>query len=220
MKVDTAPTGLEYINDDNTVAWFRSDTLITKTSVTNKVTALGDATGNGNNLVQADTTKSPIWASTGITFNGTDQYMQDAFTLDQPCMIYIVFKQVTWTSNDYIFDGNTDVSGVLRQRTATPGLGITAGTSSDADNNLAVGDFGIVRVTFNTTDKLQVDLHDITISGNYGAADMEGFCLGANGASHSLFGNFEVKEIVIRNQEDDATTQTAIYNYLKTKYGL
>ena len=48
---------------------------------------------------------------------------------------------------------------------------------------------------------------------------MGGFVLGSYYGLNSYFANFQVKEIILRNVADTSGDETAIYNYLATKYG-
>jgi hypothetical protein len=57
------------------------------------------------------------------------------------------------------------------------------------------------------------------VTGNTGVANLGGFTFGGN-VGGGNYGNIEAKEIIIRKIADSAPDQTAIYNYLKTKYGL
>jgi hypothetical protein len=207
---------------DSAVAWFKANDLNTVTKdATDSVSVWANKLGNGRNLTATGTAK-PIWSSNGMLFNGTTSSMvTETFTLEQPTMIYIVFKQITWTSNDYIFDGYTTASGGLRQRTATPGLGIYAGASSAADNNLALDTWGIARIVFNGLNStLQIDENAITIDGNYGSSDMNGFTLGGIAAGTTGRSNIEVKEIIIMPAKNSTTNQNIIMNYLRNEYGL
>ena len=95
------------LTDGSTVLWVDSKENITKNG-SDLVSSWGDKSGNGNDLVQATETNKPTWNSNGVLFDGVDNFMKAvAFTLIQPEFIYIVFKQVTWTSNARVFDGNS-----------------------------------------------------------------------------------------------------------------
>ena len=202
----------------NTLCWFMEDlTTITKDG-SNLVSVWADKQGSGRDLLQAIGTNQPLWTSTGITFDGIDNLMKcDPFTLNQPEMIYIVFKQISWTNLDEIFDGNASLSGTLKQRTATPGLHLYAGANGAVNNNAAIGDYVIARCLFNgAASTLQINETAVTTT-NPGAANMGGFSLSLRAP---YYGNFEVKEIIVRNTADDSTVQAAIYSYLSSKYSI
>jgi hypothetical protein len=214
------------IRAGNTVAWYRSDVTATITKdVQDSVSVWADYLGSGRNLLATDGTgRSPIWSADGLLFNGVKNYMQTAaFTWNQPCFIYIVMKQVTYTESppDYLFDGITTAKAAVYQYNATPKLTATAGTASGYNSDLAVNTWGILRVLFNgANSKIQVNA-SAAVTGDFGAGNAGGFTLGARPqGTPDRFGNIQVKEIVLRNVVDSAPDEAAIYAYLKAKYGL
>ncbi len=218
-KVLIAHISPEALHDGNTVAWFAYNENITKDG-SDFVSVWGDKSSEGNDLLQAAGTNQPLWSSDGVLFDGVDNFMKCVgFTYDQPEMIYIVIKQVTWTVGEGIFDGNANNKGLLFQQATTPGIIAYAGSASGQNDNLAVNTFGIVRILFNgALSKLQIDETAATI-GDFGAINMEGFLLGANGGE-TVFGNIQVKEIILRKIVDSESDEQAIYDYLKKKYAL
>ena len=206
------------LNDGNTVGFYDYLLGVTKDG-SNLVSAWNSIIG-ANHLLQATGTNQPLWTTDGVLFDGIDNFMKCvAFTWNQPEFIYMVVKQVTWTADRYILDGNLLNSGLVFQKATTPGLKAYAGTLSDQNNNLVVNTLGIVRVLFNGAgSKLQVNATAAT-TGNFGANNMGGFTLGASGGNIS-WGNIQVKEIINRKVADAAGDEAAIYAYLKAKYGL
>ncbi len=207
------------IRDGNTFAWYLSDFLdtITKDGA-NRVSEWRDFLDSGRDLLQA--TDQPLWSANGILFDGVSEFMKTLpFVLNQPTQIYIVFRQISWTNIDKIIDGNTSNSGGLQQRSASPKFSADAGIFSAAVP-LVLNTFGIVRILFNrATSTLQVN-EIVQIIGNWGAANMSGFTVGARGDGLGAFSNIEVKEVILRNVIDTAPNQTIIYNYLKDKYSI
>ena len=162
-----------------------------------------------------------MWSGDGILFDGVDNFLKaSAFTLEQPEMIYIVFKQVSWTDNDRIFDGDGSDSGGMYQKDSSPNIKVIAGAPSNANANLVVNTFGIIRLLFNgASSKLQVN-ETVAVTGNFGANNMGGFTLGQQGGGVLRFGNIQVKEIILRKIADAAGDEQDIYDYLENKYGL
>ena len=208
------------INDGNTDAWFDSaEAWITKDG-SDFVSNWLDRSGNTNNLLQAIGTNQPLWTTNGVLFDGVDNFMKAVFTLIQPTFIYIVLNQISWTSGDYIFDGNGNDKGLLHQIGTTPGLKVYAGALSAEDSNLSIGSFGIARVLFNGVSSKFIINENTPNTGDFGAIAMDGFVFGARGAPTSPYGNIQVKEIIIRKIADAAGDEADIYNYLKSKYGI
>ena len=130
-----------------------------------------------------------------------------------------MFKQVTWTVNNRIFDGNTINRGILYQVGVAPELQSFAGGGSGANSNLSLNTYGIARVQFNgATSTFQIN-ETTQITGNFGGNDLGGFTLGADG-SNLQFSNIEVKEVIIRNVAYSAQDEGTIYNYLADKYSI
>ena len=94
------------LEDGNTVAWFDSTENITKDG-SNFVSVWGDKSGLSHDLLQATGTNQPLWSAAGVLFDGVDNFMQTApFTFNKPEQLYVVLRQVTWTANRDLWDGN------------------------------------------------------------------------------------------------------------------
>ena len=106
------------LSDGNTVAWFDLAENITKDG-SDFVSVWGDKSGNGNDLLRIPSTRNPLWTTDGVLFDGIDDFMKCVtFTYAQPEQIYIVVKQISWTSTEYLFTGNTDGTyGGISKRT-------------------------------------------------------------------------------------------------------
>ena len=208
------------LSDGNTVAWFDKTENITKDG-SNFVSAWGDKSGNGNDLLQAAGTNQPLWSADGVLFDGIDNFMKcAAFTLVQPTMIYLVVKQITWALNDRIFDGEAGNSGVLYQTATTPGLKAFAGTNSTQNDNLVVNTFGIIRILFNGASSKLIVNETTPVTGNFGASDMGGFILGSAASGASGWSNIQAAEPIIRKIADTAPNEQIIYDFLASKYSI
>lgn len=177
-----------------------------------------DLSGNGNDLLQAVGARQPSYANNTITFDGVSEFLKAAaFTLNQPTTIYLVYKQISWTNQRWIFDGNTLNKGALIQDTATPTLKANAGIGSGGNSNLAVGATGVVAVVFNgASSSIRVNNTTAT-SGNFGANNMGGFTLGARPDSFSP-SNIAANEIAAYSDAHGATTQASIIAGLMGKW--
>ena len=207
--------GRRFVRSLLPAAWFRYGIGITKDG-SDLVSQWDDQSGNGRHLKQSTDTNKPTWQSDGsILFDGVDNYLKcDAFTFEQPETIYILFKQVTWTSGDDIFDGNAASSGRLNQRTTTPNLAIMAGAFAANNTGLAVDTYGAVCAVFNgASSLLQVDNGTAT-TGDPGAADMGGFTLGVRGDNTNGFSSIQVKEVILFPDAHDAGTRARVIRYL------
>jgi hypothetical protein len=218
----TAPTGMSAgeiaIRAGGTYAWYDSSDLTTITKDgSNFVSLWKDKLLSGVDLIQGTGSYQPLWSADGILFDGVDNYLKTAEAdYNQPELIFAVMKQVTWTANDRLWDGNAVDSGQLRQATATPRMYIIAPTTGVYTADLALDTLGIVRVLYNgASSRIQVNAGAPSL-GDAGANDMDGFTLGCRG-SVGQYGNIEVKEIVMRTS---TTSEADIYAYLAAKHGI
>jgi len=199
--------------------WTRFNTGITVTG--SGVSQWDDQSGNGNHLKQAtDANRMTKEADGSILGNGVDQFLKaDAFTFNQPEMIYALVRQVSWTDNDGVFDGNALNSGLLKQRATSPNIAAFAGGISNNNSDLTIGSYGVVIVGFNGASSFFSVNNGIGETFNAGSLNMGGFTLGAKGDA-SLPGNVQYKELVVLDEFHDAITQQRIINYLAQVGGL
>lgn len=207
----------------NTIAWFIASELSTITKDgSNLVSLWKDILNSGNDLSQSTDTNKPIWSSDGITFNGSDNYMKTAaLTYNQPFSFYAVLKQITWTADDFLITSNITNVVRLYQVGTTPNIRLRTATGSINNNNLNVDTFGIIRVVANgISSKLQIN-NTPASTGNLGTAAMGGITIGTRGDLDTTYSsNICVKEAIFRTVADDSINETAIYNYLATKYSI
>lgn len=207
----------------NTVAWYIADdlTTITKDAGTGEVSLWKDKLNSGHDLVQNTATKLPIWSANGILFDGINDALKTAaFTYGQPEFIYMVVKQITWAGGTF-FDGYYAAGGMIQQYPSSPGIVAYANGGDYPTNwNLTMNTWSIVRLLFNYgSSKLQVNA-GTAVTGYFGPNDISGITLGGLGSGTSDYCNVEFKEVICRNKVDSSDDETAIYNYLKNKYGL
>ena len=197
------------------VAWFRFNSGITGVTT---VSQWDDVTGNANHLKQATETNQPALQVDGsILFDGVDNYLKcDAFTLNQPFTEYMLFRQITWTANDYFSDGNTLAStGFLQAELgATPEVSMYAGTGVATNDNLLLGTYGIASVVFNGASSLIQINNTIATTGNVGINNAGGFTLGATGNGSTTVSNIQVKEVILFPVAHDANTRLHVARYL------
>jgi len=201
--------------------WCRYNSGITVTG--SGVSQWDDVSGNGNHQKQGTDLDRPQKQGDGsILYDGIRQFTKaDAFTFEQPEYIFILGRQVTWTSNDKIFDGNVLNSGLIYQRAATPELALYAGGSAVGNNtDLAVNTYGVFYAAINGASSFtQVDSNSPTSLGNAGSNDMNGLTLGANG-SNLEWSNIQLKEVVAGTGVLDAATAAQVIAYLSGVGGL
>lgn len=155
-----------------------------------------------------------------VFFDGVAHYMKcAAFTLNQPETVYLVAKQVTWTSGDYVFDGNAANSMALLQSGVSPQLVPYAGGAVSANSNLTVGSVGVIACLFNGAQSLLAINNSAATTGDVGGGNAGGFSLPIDGGS-SFPANIQVYEALIYNVAHDAATRANIIRALMAKWGI
>lgn len=220
-NIVSATTKYFFEADGETVGWYDSTALSTITKdASNFVSRWNDKLGSGHDLLQASGTNQPELRADGMFFDGIDNFFKTApFAYEQPEYVYLVMKQITWSSLDAIFDGNTSTSGVLWQTGSSPNLSTFAGAGVN-NNQLALDTWGIVRVLFNGIPSLLQINANAPVTGNSGTSDMGGITMGSRGQADTRYAHMMVKEAIFRKAADSEANSNKIYNYLKSKYSL
>lgn len=213
-------TYTNYVSSLSPAAWFKYGAGITVAG--SGVSVWADQSGNGRDLLQGtDTNRPALQADSSILFDGVDNFLKcGAFTLNQPETVYILFRSVTWTLNDVVYDGNTAGSMYLYQSATTPDLRVFAGSALVPNSNLAVNTYGVHCGVYNGVSSVSQINNTTAITGNAGAANAGGFTLGADGGLVSGFSNIQVKEVIIYPTAHDATTRANVIRYLSAIGGV
>lgn len=152
--------------------------------------------------------------------NGVNQYDKSApFPLIQPTTLYLVGGHTTWTSGDYLIDGNTANSGAIIQTTGTPQLNLNAGSSVAANTGLALGVLAVITAQFNGAASLLGINVNAETTGNAGAGNMGGVTVGASGTPGN-YGEGTESELLVSSAADDANLRAKTKNALIKRWGV
>ena len=182
---------------------------------------LGAHIGGARDLVQLTAGKQSTILSGSATFDGVNDYMKaNPWVLVQPETLYFVGKQVTWTNNDALFDGNTTDSMEILQELTTPKLRALAGTFSNELTTFPLATNGVLSVVFNgASSSLRLN-RTTAITGNFGASNGSGFTLGSTGGAAGNFANIFVNEALIYSTAQSTATNNQVITYLAQRWGI
>lgn len=201
-------------------AWYRFNQGIT---VATGVSQWNDQSGNTRHLTQATGSAQPTKNANGsILFDGAAHFLAiTPVAIAQPSTFYILMKQVTWTVNDYIWDGNSLNNTRLLQSATTPNLAFdTGGVGLIQLGGPALGSYAVLSVIHNgASSSAQFGLAAPT-TGNAGTTAADGFMIGARGGGLAGFSNIEVMEIILFASAHSGDTRAGIARYLGSVGGI
>lgn len=182
-------------------------------------TITSSATGEIWTINKSGGLPAQIVARPSLLFDGTADYLKtNAFTLNQPETVYIVFKQVSYTVNDVICDGNT--SGTLRiLQGANSGELYMRISSTIQGGSLALGTYGVAsHVSNGANSVLGINLVS-PATGDIGSANAGGFTLGSN-ATPGAYANIQVLEVLVAAAAHSSEQRARIVQYLAGRHGI
>ena len=172
-------------------------------------------------LNNSGTAPAQIVGSPSFLFTGGlgGHYLKATFAWDQPAVWILVVNQLTWTSGDFIFDGNVAAETFLYQASSTPKIKTYHGAYIAENPDLFVNTWGIVSVVGNGANgRLQVNT-GTAITGNAGASNPGGITLGAR-TDGVTPGNIQAKELIGLTAVPSAEKLLAIQQRLAKLHGI
>lgn len=214
VAVDTS--GRVYVTDVTPVAWYQYGQGITEAG--QGVSVWADKSGNANDLLQGtDGARPPKQSDGSILFNGVDEYLGVAFTLNAPQTVYLLGRQVTWTADDVIYDGNSDITMMLQQTLSgtPPQVHVRSAISGGSPNsNFTVNTYAVAIGIFDSSALTSQINNTAPVTDAVAGSNAGGFTLGTRGNKADKFGNIQVKEVVIFPVAHAAATRWNMVKYL------
>lgn len=158
-----------------------------------------------------------------ITFDGVNDYLKSAaFNLNQPETVYLVARQITWTSGGVFLDGVNGISNMaIVQAPITPNIRAVsnAGSSTLDTAGVPLGQIFITSATYDTVNSsIRFGRGPVT-SGNLGAGNGGGVTLGARSVGDRCV-NAAISELVIYSDSSISAVRNNIISYLASKYSI
>lgn len=186
-----------------------------------------DQSGAGNYLETNDNSKRPLLKTNSlnslptILFDGSNDFLRKSGIagLTTPATVYMVYKNVTYTTSDYIFEGNSPGDGAVYVSSAGSET-VTMNSGSDGPAGVFTTDtYRVATFIFNgASSVMQVDNLTET-TGDPGGTNMNGFTLGSN-ALTTANSNIQVAEVIVYNTAHTGTQRSTIKSYLADRWGL
>lgn len=177
-------------------------------------------TATGVNLLQATTTKQPVYSGSGvsgvITFDGSNDFLQKTFTLNRPCTVIMVVKDISWVISRFIIDGGGNASMPIQYGNVTPNITVDG---THQQGGLTVGVMMVVCVTY-TSSATNISVNDnAKVSGTGLGVDPAGLTIGAEffGGNSS---NIAVQYIEIYSSALSSANQTTEISALRSYWGI
>jgi hypothetical protein len=210
-------------------AWLKAESLVASDG--DAITTWTDLSGNSNSPTQATAGKKPLYKTNIVNgkpvlrFDGSDDYLTKAFTLNQGFTVIMVYKQVALGasgSHDIIFDGGSAAAALLGVNNA-PHTNMYAGAvlQSGASPTFAPanGAFAVVTAVFNGGSSALYENGTQKFTGNAGSQNAGGFTLAALGDG-SRTTQLDVAEVLIYSSALSASERQQVETYLADRYGL
>ena len=195
----------------------------------NGATAVSSMTGETWTLTSTGATPAQIVAAgqPSILFDGNSYSLQATFSLNQPETIILIGKFVSWTADDYVFDGISSNSMALFQNRsggggASPNIALYAGGGSPNPtdlNNATVGTYHIVTSVFNGDNStITVDLNPDN-AGQVGLNNGGGLSLGFR-PDATRYANLQAKALAVFSSAKSQKQIDEIVKWMQGRYAL
>ena len=206
-------------SDGDTKGWYIADTNNYTTVGDTAISQWDDMSGTDNHLDMSNTTFQPKYLSTPdrVSFDGGYQYMAVAsFVYSQPNIVYVVWKQVSYVTNDFLMRFRSSPMVKLTQKTNANTI---SATSLFYSTDEPTADTWVIqRFVWNgSSSKIQLNVND-AVTGDVGIGDFSYFRL--PDIDNNVAAELEIREIIIRNANDSDATQANIMGYLNSKYSI
>ena len=213
-NVAYALTWPDIIFDGNTDAIYdwRDVDNITKDE-SNIISRVNNKLGESLPLVNGSATYDEI---EGFMADGIDDYLStDPASLPAPHSLYLIFKQVTWTSSKTLHDGVGLYANnaVIITGGLTGNMAVNFGASSNTINGGDVGSWQYIRALINGAGSKFIfgETEDV---GNFGSNNMGGIKFFAS-RQNTKYGNFNFRIYIKRSILDSDANALIIYNWMK-----
>jgi hypothetical protein len=218
----------------NPILWVRSTGVLFQvsdgtTAVTVDTDPVGywtDESGLGHHPIQASSTRRPLYKTNifgslpGILFDGSNDFLQAAFTLTTTIHAWFVVKPVTWATGKTIFAGKSgDEYDAHMASTEGVWAGWDGGSTATSGTTEASGAIVIIEHLKGSGGHIRVNHHTAANhSGTGSSNNADGLTIGSHPAP-TAYCNAYVAECIAYNTALGSTDQETIWGSLNAIYG-
>lgn len=212
----------------NLVCWQSSARSI-QSDISNRVSVIDDLSQNSRPFNQIAALDQPLLVANEqngkptVKFNGINEFMvTPSFSVSQPFTVYMMMKQVTWTTGDRFWSGIGASQPIIYQNLSTPRIYLFAGGSNNTFISPTLNTYFILTAVFNNTSSLLRINNGTAATGTPGTQSIGGgICLGANNNTPpTIFGDVFVGEHFVYSGAHDSETQNSLINYLNREWSV
>lgn len=208
-------------------AWYRADLGVTKDG--SDLVSQWDDQGPGGYDLTSSGSSRPLWKASqvngqdAIEFDGSDDEMVNAaagFDIAQPFHVFLILKNVSWTSGGIIIEFGT-AGGVsyLQQDTAGGDVRQYAGNNVNIVN-IGTTNFALVQSFFNGASSYQAKNNDSAVTADAGTQTLTNGITLARWHSDILEGNVSFAELAFFDAKIIGGDLAGLKTYFNTRYNL
>ena len=174
-------------------------------------------------LVNTGATPAQIVGSPQLLGNGSAHFMQSgAFALAAPYEFFDVFKAISWTSDDVLFDGrDADYEFAAQQFTGTPQIRLKDAGAATTGVSPTLNTWNILYTSVAADGTGTIQLNNGTpVTAALSATALTGLTMWRKGLTAGGYGNFQQKDKILRGTVSSAATRLAIQQRLAKLHGI
>ena len=204
-------------NSPNTVALWDGDSGLTLATGWTDVISANNISFLGSGTLPL--TGGTLNGHNTVLFNGTNQFgVSGVFSDINQYTIYLVLKQTTWTTNDFLWESDAGLIHLI-QNDLSPKL-LLEGSAQVFNNQLILNTWGIITCHLNASGGgLRINLNSTVFDSNLVPDPITRFYLACDSGTTNN-GNIESAYIIIRNVADSTAIQNNFINWLKNRFAI
>ena len=209
--------------------WLRADQGIT---IATGVSQWNDLSGNNRHFTQGTAANQPLFVSNAINSlpavrgDGSNDVLSTTFARvapgTQPFYIWLIMKQISWTSGKTIIGDYTTPDGfIVDQVSPTPNIRQYNTTGANSNSGAIIGSYFRIEMQYTNSTSDYIKCGSVNVTGSNagndpGGGTMQIFKGGINSGTH---GNVEIAEIFLFLGTPTSDQRADLDTYCTARYG-